>query len=689
MTVIDQLSLRRDPFGPACAETGFGVAASVLVARERLMAAIRRGDPLTVLAGRPGMGKTLLLAMIEQACRADGINVRTVARGDMAHTALGSDPELLLIDEADTINAATLKALAPGTAEAAAATMVFAAAQPALHRISSDVRTTIVDLRPLDPAEARDFLLSRAAQAGRVNLFTPEALDIIVDAGRGSPRLLRVLAGAAMFQAVSDGIAQVMPEHASLAAAMQGSLFGRPAAEPQLPVPANDLGPRVDVEDRPRRLLAPLARPMARESAAALAVAASVALVALVLPVFSLPDPAAVPSMAVSTASAAQAAPGAARAAAFTVAPMNAAALVVPGRSAAPEAAIRHASLTVPPLLAAPAPRILVAALDAGIPPIRPLEARIAAAVAEVARTETRAAIGADRAMLIDVLAATRLRPAVASRTSDGIQEPAGMSETLAADAPVAPDLPRSPVFAMTEQGGFWRAAVTASEAAPSAMNVAAEPVSFATLTRAPIAATTEAASGSGSARGSSIEAAQVAFVAKQAADETRATKLAAEQAKGAAAEAKAAKEAADQAKEAKEAAEQSKAAKDAADHSKSAKEAAEQAKAAKRAADQAKEIAEQAKAAKDAADQAKAAKEAAEQAKAAKDAADQAKAAKEAADQAKAAKDAADQAKAAKDAADQAKAAKDAADVAKEAAKAAAEIAKAAKEAVKAGKGT
>jgi hypothetical protein len=741
MNVIEQLGLRQDPFGPASSATGFGVAASLLVAQEKLLAAVGRGDPLTVLTGRPGMGKTLLLAMVEQAYRGDGIDVRSVARGDMAHVALGSHAQLLLIDEADTINTATLKALAPGTAGSAAPMMVFAVARPALHRLSSDVRATIIDLRPLDPEESRDFLLARAAAAGRLDLFTPEALDVIVDAGQGSPRLLRVLAGAAMFQAASDGAAQIGAAHAALAAAMHGKLLSLPAAEPELPAAANDLEPAL-AEDRPRNLV-PLALRRSRyQRAGALSFAASVALAALVLPLFVFPESADAPSVGVTSASAAQAtsAPVQLAAAAFTVAPARAAAplpLRLP-RAAAEPPRLRLAAAMAPPLIAAP-PRISTAALDTRVASIRPVETQIVtegAGIARAARPEPAA--GADRALLIDLLAATRLRPAVAERESGGqgaaeelaspIEAPAAM--LLAAvgptAAPPAATLASAPAVTTTfaplptielrpppsvatpavirpadEARTTKLAALQSKDAAREADNAkdAADQAKAAKHATEQSKAVKEAAEQAKAGKGAADQAKAVkqaadqAKAAKDAAEQSKAAKVAAEQAKESAEQAKAVKEAVEQAKAAKDAADPAKTVKEAVEQAKAAKDAADQAKAAKEAADQAKaakEAVDQAKAAKDAADQAKAAKEAVEQAKAAKEAADQAKAAKEAVEQAKAAKDAADQAKAAKEAADQAKAAREAADQAKDAvaqAKAAKDAADQAKEAAKAAK--
>jgi trimeric autotransporter adhesin len=737
MSVIDQLGLRQDPFGPAGVASDIGIAAPMAAAFGQLRAAVRRGDPLIVLVGRPGMGKTLLLTRLEAAVRAEGAEVRSIPRGDMAHLALNAPVELLLVDEADTMTPDTLRALAPGSAAATATTMVFASTRPDLHRLAGAARTTIVDLRPLGVDEAADFLTARAAAAGRPDLFAPGAIETIAAAGRGSPRLLRVLAGAAMFQAASDGAAQIAPAHASLAATMHGSLIG--AAAPAIGAPANDAVRFVRPAEggHPADNVVPLFAPPAprRRRVGVLPVAASIALVALMLPASFAPS-GNVPSTA-GEAQAASAVPGPVRlaAAAFTVAPANAAATFA---SAGRFEARWIAPLRVAALPVTGAPRPLAAAA-ADVPVVRlpPAELADLAPSVAVRRPDVRLPAPDAREVLADLLAAARVRPVADSddrrRRGDAADEGfefaaavAPVRESIEAAASAAgrpaaiPALPTvdvarpltkvesirtvpEPVRLAKANVEDARAVKAVAEPAKAAKEAAKQAADDAKAVKRS-AEEAKAARVTADEANLGKETARQAKAAKEAADGARATKAAAELAKAAkdsAAQAKAVKAAADQAKEAadtakaaKEAAEQAKAAKDAAGQAKAAKDAAEQAKAAKdavNAARTAKEATEQVKAAKEAADAAKLAKEAAEQAKAAKDAvegaraakdaADQAKAAKEAADTAKAAKDAAEQAKAAKDAAEQARAAKDAADQAK-AVKEAADLAKAAKDA-------
>jgi hypothetical protein len=736
MSVIEQFGLRHDPFGPASGVSGCGVALSMLEVADRLVAAVRRGDPLIVLVGRPGMGKTLLLNRLEQICRADGIGVCSIARGDMAHQAFGTTAQLLIIDEADTINAATMRALAPGAPGATARTMVIAATRPDLHRIAGDVVATIIDLRPLDPVEAHHFLAARAEVAGRPDLFAPDALDVIVEAGRGSPRLLRVLAGAAMFQAAVDEATQITAAHASLAATMHRSLIGRPEPEIRLPVAANDVVPFVRPAEggHPSDNVVPLAprtAPVQRRGGL-VPLAASVALAALIMPSFFAPAPQDQPFAPSGQAQAARPVSGPVElaAAAFTVAPANAA--VRSGSRAAPAwapplklAVASTAAASVP--VVREAARTVTASIDMSIDtgaPLRPQLADLGDIPTSIAihRPRLDAMNGNARTLVTELLAAARVRPAGVGQRSgrggssadDGSGSGARLDAALAAvpvDAPAPVMLTTPASIAADMSHALFDDPVRAVAAAPvqtARLGVGSADSSGRTIDaarpvvprRVAIAATSaarqttdeaqSAKDSAGEARAAKLASDQAKAskeAAKWAADEAKDAKGSAEQAKAvkqAADQAKAAKEAADQAKAAKDAAEQAKGAKDAADQAKAAKDAAEQAKAAKEAAEaakSAKDAAEQAKAAKDAADQAKAAKEAADQAKAAKEAAEQAKAAKDAAEQAKAAKEAADQAKAAKEAAEQAQAAKEAADLARNA-KDAADLAQAAKEA-------
>src|SRR5450432_1144870 len=72
------------------------------------------------------------------------------------------------------------------------------------------------DLPLTDP---RIFLRRRASNIGRMNLFTMEALDLIVDGSRVVPSQLRSIAQLAFFAAASEGACQIHSRHVANALA--------------------------------------------------------------------------------------------------------------------------------------------------------------------------------------------------------------------------------------------------------------------------------------------------------------------------------------------------------------------------------------------------------------------------------------------------------------------------------------
>ena len=185
------------------------------------MSQIGLGTPVIVVVGPAGTGKTLLLEIIERACSAKGMSVRRVDRGDLADMALDEWSDLLLVDEADSLCDTTLQALASQDGKKAAGILVLARHQPCATASRENVAHVIVNLTPLAQADARTYIVQRATRAGRPDLFAPEALDALVDAACGSPRLLRSIGGLALFFAVNDRALQITAKHVTAAVAAQ------------------------------------------------------------------------------------------------------------------------------------------------------------------------------------------------------------------------------------------------------------------------------------------------------------------------------------------------------------------------------------------------------------------------------------------------------------------------------------
>jgi hypothetical protein len=90
-----------------------------------------------------------------------------------------------------------------------------------VRRFSTVIGAFFIELTRLSQSDTRAYLQERATQAGFTDLFTPAALDLIVDASRGLPRSLWSIAGLAYFYAASAGASQISRQHVADALASQ------------------------------------------------------------------------------------------------------------------------------------------------------------------------------------------------------------------------------------------------------------------------------------------------------------------------------------------------------------------------------------------------------------------------------------------------------------------------------------
>jgi len=101
--------------------------------------------------------------------------------------------------------------------------------------IFSNIHPVIIELATLPPSDARSYLLELATSACLPDLFTVEALDLIIDGSHGSPRLLRSIASLAFFSAACEGASQISHKHVTYALAGQIPSSAREVDEsPQL-----------------------------------------------------------------------------------------------------------------------------------------------------------------------------------------------------------------------------------------------------------------------------------------------------------------------------------------------------------------------------------------------------------------------------------------------------------------------
>jgi hypothetical protein len=193
-------------------------------AHDQVLAALAAGPCLVALLGPAGTGKTLLLRGLTHTLRAAGRSAALVGRGDMQFDA--GEGEVTLVDEAARMDEAALDQLAlPGVAA------VLADLPSLEERLDGlGVRVTVVRLAPLQPGEVGAFVADRLARAGQpAGLLTDGAVEALAAHSAGVPRVLNLLARAALFMAETEGAPQVEPQHVDQAVALREG--GMPEAD--------------------------------------------------------------------------------------------------------------------------------------------------------------------------------------------------------------------------------------------------------------------------------------------------------------------------------------------------------------------------------------------------------------------------------------------------------------------------
>ncbi len=200
-------------------------------ARDRVLSVLLAGRGLVLLLGAPGTGKTLLLQEIARTLRADGTDVLLLPRGDLvidaaeaelADAGAGRRRRAVLIDEADRTTEAALDHLGRlGTrAFVLAGTRDPGDEQPGG---SPTAAATVVRLAALPPGEVGAFVAARLAQSGLgTDLLTEGAVAQLAEHSGGVPRVLNMLAGAALFLARAERAHRLEPAHVDQAAALRG-----------------------------------------------------------------------------------------------------------------------------------------------------------------------------------------------------------------------------------------------------------------------------------------------------------------------------------------------------------------------------------------------------------------------------------------------------------------------------------
>ena len=182
-------------------------------ARAATLEALFSGDA-TILLGPAGSGKTLLLHDLARVLRNADQPVRLIEQPAALDGPRGED--ILLVDEADALDADVLAALCAGPAP------VLLAARPSSAERLARLPVRRVALDPLAPEDVARFVATRLAAAGRPRgLLEAEAVLALARHSGGLPRLVNTLGGSALFLAGWDGSPRVRARHVEEAVALR------------------------------------------------------------------------------------------------------------------------------------------------------------------------------------------------------------------------------------------------------------------------------------------------------------------------------------------------------------------------------------------------------------------------------------------------------------------------------------
>jgi len=198
---------------------------------------------IIAVVGSAGTGKSLLADMTARACVDMGLTMHRIERGDQVYALLGTKSDVLLIDQTDSMPTSSLQTLLSLGGKNIATTMVFMCLPSFVGQVSfSGGDRATIELTPMSLSDARNYLQERAASIGRTNLYSPEALDLIIDGSRGLPRLLRSIGHQAYWAAASEGAPQIGAQHVSNASASLAVEPDKTHADDARPQTTRDVG---------------------------------------------------------------------------------------------------------------------------------------------------------------------------------------------------------------------------------------------------------------------------------------------------------------------------------------------------------------------------------------------------------------------------------------------------------------
>lgn len=170
-----------------------------------------------VLAGEPGLGKSLLLRDLQRVLQDEDQVVILIPGGDRSQDR---SPDVVLLDDADRVPPALLKHLI-----GSAPRCVLAGPRALVDTLEGLAASPVlVEMRPLSNDEVWPYLRDQVQRAGLPDtLLGPGTFDALAQGGAGNPRRLQKLASRALFHAWIDNADQVSTAHVAGAVAQDAS----------------------------------------------------------------------------------------------------------------------------------------------------------------------------------------------------------------------------------------------------------------------------------------------------------------------------------------------------------------------------------------------------------------------------------------------------------------------------------
>ena len=169
-------------------------AKSFVEAYDALDSLAARGEGIALLHGAAGFGKTQLLRELAER-QGPGRTAVFLYRGSQLSATSHGDPDLLLVDEADDMNAADIAELRRRR-DGHGLTVIASTRRDLADALALGPIDAVVELAAFSDAEARAFASDLANWP-----FSAAALDTLVEAAAGSPRRIRSLVNVAGLEA--------------------------------------------------------------------------------------------------------------------------------------------------------------------------------------------------------------------------------------------------------------------------------------------------------------------------------------------------------------------------------------------------------------------------------------------------------------------------------------------------------